>query len=253
MDPLVEMLLGFGLVLTRTSGLVLSAPVLGFGTGFSGYKIGLVVVLAFLLYVVVQPAVGEVGTFAYGAMMVREALIGVFLGFLLHLAMLTLHVAGELVGHEMGFMLARQADPVTGVQTSLITSLYENLFVLALLALNGHHWLIASLGRSFERAPVGELGLGAELMPTIQAMFGQMFTAGIVFAAPVMVFLFVVSILIGLLARVVPTLNMLEIGFSVRVLISIGCMFAFAPLIEPAMANLHSDFSDWLERGLEAL
>jgi len=253
MTPFEEILLAYGLILTRTSALILAAPILGFGTGFAGYKIGLTIVLSILLFTVVQPAVGEVGTFAYGAMMVREALIGVFLGFLLHLAMLAIHVSGELVGHEMGFMIARQTDPISGTQTSLITSVYENLFVLSLLALNGHHWLIASLGRSFDHAPVGELGLGPELMPTVVDMFGQMFTAGIIFAAPVMVFLFVVSVLIGLLARVVPTLNMLEIGFSVRVLISLLAMFAFAPLLEPAMGELHQGFSDWLEQGLEAL
>jgi len=246
----------FGLVLVRTSALVLSSPVLGFGTGFSGYKIGLIFVLSLALFGAVQPTVPDpegVETLSYGVMMVRELLIGIFFGFLLHLGMVVLHVSGELIGHEMGFMVAKQTDPVTGVQTSLITNVYEILFILTFLGLNGHHWLISALHRSFDRAPIGELEFSGNLVPMISEMFGEMFAAGIVFAAPIMVFLFVVSLLLGLLARVVPTLNILEIGFSVRVMVALVGLFAFAPLLEPALNQLHSNLASWIDRGLEAL
>ena len=247
------MLQAFGLVLARTSALVLSSPILGFGTGFSHYKIALIIILSMTLYGVVQPTIEDIETFAYGAMMVREVLIGIFLGFLLHLSMIVLHVSGELIGHEMGFMVAKQTDPISGVQTSLITNVYEILFVLGLLALNGHHWLISSLRRSFDRAPVGELHFSDNIVPMITNMFGEMIAAGIVFAAPIMVFLFVISILLGLLARVVPTLNIMEIGFSVRVSSALFGLFAFAPLLEPALNKLHTELAMWIERGLDAL
>ena len=250
----VEMIAAFGLFLTRTSALVLSAPLLGFGTGFSGYKVAMIFLLSFVLYVASgQPIAADVDQFVYGAMMLREALIGIFLGFLLHLVLLAVRVGGEMISHEMGFMVATQVDPTSGVRSSLITSFYENLFLLALLLLNGHHWLIRSLASSFEQAPIGMLALGEGVAPTVQTMFGEMFGAGVVFAAPVMVFLVLVSILIGLLARAVPTLNVLEVGFTVRVLVSVLAMFLFAPLLEPAMTGLHGDFVAWLERGLGAL
>ena len=182
----MEMIAAFGLFLTRTSALVLSAPLLGFGTGFSGYKVAMIFLLSFVLYVASgQPIAADVDQFVYGAMMLREALIGIFLGFLLHLVLLAVRVGGEMISHEMGFMVATQVDPTSGVRSSLITSFYENLFLLALLLLNGHHWLIRSLASSFEQAPIGMLALGEGVAPTVQTMFGEMFGAGVVFAAPV--------------------------------------------------------------------
>ena len=77
--------------------------------------------------------------------------------------------------------------------------------------------------------------------------------AGIVFAAPVMVLLTLVSILIGLLNRVVQHLNVLEIGFTMRVTIALAAMCLFAPLMEPAMEGLHGALVAWLERGVDAL
>ena len=252
MAPLSAILSGFLLVLARTAALVIAAPVLGQGTGFSGYRIGLIFFLALLLYAVSGAPV-EAPAIELGLMALREVVIGIFLGFLLQLVLLAVRVAGELVGQEMGFLVARQVDPTSGVASSLVTNLYENMFVLVLLALDGHHWLLRSLERSFAFAPLGRITLGERLAPTALAMFAEMFRAGLVFAAPVMVFLLLVSLLIGLLSRAVPGLNVLEVGFTLRVLVALGALFVFAPLLESPMRSLHQDLLRWLERGLTAL
>ena len=124
---------------------------------------------------------------------------------------------------------------------------------MALLALNGHHWLLRGLGDSFERAPVGELMLASGVSDAIRALFAQMFMAGLVFAAPVMVFLTLTSAITGLLARAVPHLNILEIGFTLRVGVALGAIAMFAPLLEPAITNLNAQFVDWIHQGLDAL
>jgi flagellar biosynthetic protein FliR len=252
-EHLVPTLSAFGLVLVRTSALVVSTPMLGSGTGFAGHRIGLIFFLSLLLYAVCGAPPVAAEPILLGALALREVLIGIFLGLSLHMVLLAVRVAGELVGQEMGFLVARQVDPTSGVATGLVTSLYENVFLMVLLALNGHHWLLRSLQRSFDLAPIGHLTLGGRLVPTAQAMFAEMFRAGIVFAAPVMVFLLLVSLLIGLLARAVPALNVLEVGFTLRVLVALGAMFLFAPLLEPALRALHADFLRWLERGRAAL
>jgi flagellar biosynthetic protein FliR len=250
--PLAAILAGFLLVLARTAALVLAAPVLGQGTGFTGYRVGLITFLALLLYLVAGAPV-EAAPLELGLMLLREVVIGIFLGFLLQLVLLAVRVAGELVGQEMGFLVARQVDPTSGVASSLVTNLYENLFLMVLLALDGHHWLLRSLERSFAFAPPGRIALGRSVAPTALAMFAEMFRAGLVFAAPVMAFLLLVSLLIGILARAVPGLNVLEIGFTLRVLVALAAMFLFAPLMGPALNSLHQDFLRWLERGLASL
>ncbi len=252
MLPLSATLAGFVLVLLRTSAMVLSAPVLGQGTGFASYRIGLIAFLSLLLFIATGTPI-DAPPIELALMGLREVLIGVFLGFLLQLVLLAVRVAGELVGQEMGFMVARQVDPTNGVSSTLITNLYENLFLLVLLALDGHHWLLRSLERSFAFAPIGHIQLGQRMASTALAMFAEMFRAGLVFAAPVMIFLLLVSLVIGLLSRAVPGLNVMEVGFTLRVLVALVAMFLFAPFLEPAMRNLHQDLLRWLERGLAAL
>ena len=252
MAPLADILAGFLLVLARTTALVLSAPFFGQGTGFVGHRLALIFFLAFLLYLVAGTPV-DAPPIELGLMTLREVLLGIFLGFLLQVVLTAVRVAGELIGQEMGFLVARQVDPTNGVPSTLLTNLYENLFVLVLLELDGHHWVLRSLERSFAFAPPGHLALSPRIAPTAVAMFGEMFRAGLVFAAPVMVLLLLVSLVIGLLARAVPGLNVVEVGFTLRVLVALGALFLFAPLLDPAMRGLHQELLRWLERGLAAI
>ena len=62
-----------------------------------------------------------------------------------------------------------------------------------------------------------------------------------------------IRMLMGLLSRVVSQLNVLEIGFSVRVSIGLISMALFAPLLEPSLEGLNEQFLVMLERALDAL
>jgi hypothetical protein len=89
----------------------------------------------------------------------REVLIGLALGFVLQARALAVRVGGELIGQRNGFNMASSRRPAARASsTPLITQFYEGLFLLGLLAVDGHHLLVRALADSFERAPVGELG-----------------------------------------------------------------------------------------------
>ena len=243
----------FGLYATRSSAMVISAPLLGIGTRFSSYKVALIFALAILMYGVGGAPVVEAEPILLVAMALREVLIGLFLSFLLNLTLLVIRVAGQLIGHEMGFLIASQVDPATGLQTPLITSMYETFFMLAMLAVNGHFLLLRGLAESFERAPVGGLAFNQGLGGMIGTVFGDMFEAGLVFAAPVMALLFLVSLLMGLLSRAVPHLNVLELGFAIRILLALAIMYSFAPLLSASFERLFDAFGQTLNGALDAL
>lgn len=244
----------FGLFLARTSALVVGAPLLGSGTGFSAYKIALIAGTAFLLYTAVgAPLAQQPGAFEYGVLVLREVVIGLAIAFTLQIVLLAVRVAGEMVGTEMGFNMATLVDPSTGVNTPVITQMWEIFFFLGLLAVDGHHALLRGLGESFERAPVGAMTFSQDLPLVAGTMFSQMFQAGIVFAAPVLVLLFTLSVLMGVLARLVPQLNVNELGFTARVAVGLIALLAFVPLLSPALGRLYAAFDAGVARTLDAL
>jgi len=243
----------FGLYLVRTSALVLGAPLLGTGASFAGYKIALIGAVSVVLYLATGTPLDGTEPAMYGLFVLREVALGIFLAFVLHGVILAVRVSAELLGHQMGFAMSSVVDPEQGVRIPLLGQMYEIFFLLGLLAVDGHHWLFRALAESFGRAPVGRLPIEEGMTPVAVDLFPDMFTAGLTFAAPVFVLLALVSILLGLLSRAVPQLNMMEFGFNLRIAVGLLAMLAFAPLLGSAMHVLLGQFMDGLGRGLDAL
>lgn len=243
----------FGLFAVRTSVLVLASPLLGVSTSFAGAKIGMIAVLSLASYAAVgAPLQGPLAPFEWGVLAVREALIGFALAFVVQCVLLAVRVAGEMVGHDMGFNMGALVDPETGVSSPLVTQFYEGLFLVGLLAVDGHHLILRALADSFVQAPVGVLAGAAGLADIAQILVAEMFNAGIVFALPVLVLMTIVSILIALIARAVPQINIMDVGFTLRILVGLVAMYAFAPLLAPAMERLHGALASGLEHVLVA-
>ena len=250
-DGMVE---AFGLYLTRTSALVLAAPLLGLSANFSGAKVGVVGVLSVVLFLAGGEPLGySPGVFEFALLAAREVAIGLFLAFILHLVLMAVRVAGVMIGNEMSFNMASLADPATGTGSPVIAFMYETLFLLALLAADAHIWLVRALHASYQRAPIGEMDLSIGALDTLTNMFSELFRAGLTFAAPVMVLLAMVSVLMGLLIRAVPQINVIEFGFNMRVLGGLVAMLLFAPWIAPASEHLLNALMSHLSDGLDSL
>lgn len=244
----------FSLYLARTSALVIASPLLGTGTGFVLYRVGLIVSVSFLLYSAGGvPLSHSPEPVEYACLVLREVLIGMFLAFALQSVLVSLRLAGEMIGTEMGFNMASIMDPTTGVNTPVITQIYEILFFLGFLAVNGHHVLIKALEHSFVRAPVGAFSLSGDLAYGAQALFTQTFGAGVAFAAPVLVLLFMTSLLVSLLARMVPQLNVMDVSYSARILVGLIALFVFAPFLAPALEGLYDQFARGIDGALDVI
>lgn len=244
----------FGLYLVRTSALVLGAPLLGAGAMFAGYKVALIGAISILLFSVSgSPIEGPVQPVEYALFVLREVMIGLSLAFVLQMVVMAVRVSSDMIGHEMGFAMASEVDPVQGFRTPLVTHLYETVFFLAVLAVNGHHWMLRALAESYKRAPIASIQFEAGLPEFVLNLFAQLFAAGLTFAAPILVLLTLVSAMIGLLSRAVPQLNILEIGFSLRIAAGLCAMLLFMPAIEPAIHGLLEMLMDGLALGLDTL
>lgn len=245
---------GFTLCLTRCGALLLTAPLVGSGSQVSGYKVALVTSVSAVLYMAQgMPLVETTSPVHFGLLLLREMLLGFGLAFILHLTLLGLRIGSEMVGNEMAFTMASAADPSSGEALPLISKMNETLFFLALLAVDGHQWLIRALAESYERAPVGMLDFGGTLPTVLVHLFSEFFASGIAFAAPVLVLLMMISVLIGLIARAVPQVNVLEMGFSLRVGGGLLALCLLSPTLSTAMTSLLEHFMAGLEAGLDAI
>jgi len=213
------------LLLVRPGMVVAAAPVFGGVFVPAPVKAGLTVLLALMLLPSVEvpaslPAVG------IAVIAAREAAIGLALAFAVRLLVSAAEVGGYLTGFQVGFSYAAVADPIGGARNNVIASLYGSLALLTLFALNGHHAVLRALALSYEELPLGGGSLDGSMADIVGQMLSLVFAAGVQMAAPVVVVLIVVELALGLISRAAPALNLMSVGFSVRVTIGLMALAA---------------------------
>lgn len=220
------------LFLTRVMALVATSPFFGTASPWDAYKILFGVTTTFVMI----PAMGDAAWhgpslgFALVPLIVREFIVGALLGWIVTAAFSSVRLAGELVTSEMGLNLASILDPVMGTHSPIVTTLYQTLAGLIFTGIGAHRWVIAGLARSFHTIPVGTFEVGSNAIEGVLLIISRFLEAGLILAAPVMVAMFIITILLGVISRAVPQLNILDTGYALRV----GAALGIAALLLPA-------------------
>ncbi len=230
-----------GLYAARCAALVVGAPLFGAPLGFMAWRAAFIVILAGTLFAASgQPLPFRPEPADYVLLVLREVAVGLVMAFCLHATLLAVRTAAELVSHEIGLGFGGMVDPTTGASTSSVTTLYETIFYLGLLLTNGHHALLRALDASFVCAPVGNHAIDVGVAESILALVCQMVAAGVVFAVPLLALLFATSLLVALLGRAIPQLNVNEIGFTLRTVVGLAGLYLFAPTLAPVLGELYA-------------
>lgn len=220
-----------GLLLVRPGALIAAAPPFGGLYTPATVKVGLAVVLAVVLAPAVQVP-GDLGSAALALVVARELLIGVALGMAIRLLLAGAELAGQLAGFQLGFAYAATVDPQTGARNNIVASIYANLALVVFVGINAHHVLLRGLAGSYAALPVGLGHVDQQMTSAVAQMLGAVFVIGAQLAAPVVIVLLIVELAIGLLTRSVPSLNVMVIGFPLRLvagLLALGAAIAAVP------------------------
>lgn len=228
------------LYLTRVMALIATSPVLGTGSPWKAYKIALGVTFTILLIPVVGEGEWSGPTFGLALipLVVREMLVGLFLGWVLTTAFAAVRIAGELVTGEMGLSLSTMLDPTSGTQSTVVTTIYQTMAGLVFLGVGAHRWVLSGLARSFQRIPVGTFDPPAASVEALVSLLTRFTEAGLGLAAPVLVSMFVVTVMLGVVSRAVPQLNILDTGYAVRVLAALGALVLLLPALRIGLESL---------------
>ena len=194
------------LVFVRTLAVFTSAPVFGHQHLPVQVKICLAAMIALILIPIVPAADPSLisNIFLLGAAAVREAAVGLIIGFIATLAFTAIQLAGETADIQVGFGLANIADPLLGFHTSLIGQFQYLVSVLFFLAIDGHHVILTALVRSFTLVPLDSFSIHAGLTAQTLAILGELFVIGMRIAAPVMLAVMLTDLGLGLVSRAVP-------------------------------------------------
>lgn len=209
----------FLIVTARVAGFISAIPVYFSAQAPARIKTGLVFASSLTLYPVMSPYVGEVSFVpaTFLLLVVAELLLGVLLGLVARLIFTAVEFGATVIGFQMGFAAANVFDPQNQRQVALLSQ-FQNVFtILIFLAIDGHHLFFYSAVQSYELLPPGQFNLSGEAVPYLMELASHMFAIGVQFSAPLLTVLLFSGLILGILARVFPQLNVFLLSFPINI------------------------------------
>lgn len=216
----------FALVLARVGALVGTAPLLATPTLPMRVKALLAVAMAGVLTPMqlhrdldLPKGVADLGVAA-----ANEVLIGGALGLGVMAILSGLQLTGQIVGQMSGMALTDGTDPILQDNSTIFSQVFYFVTVAVFVAAGGHVEIVDSLLATFDHVPPGSYVLGSELAISFLRMLSLGFEMGLRTSAPLLVGLFLATVVLGLISRTLPQINTIVVGFSVNALLTLGLM-----------------------------
>ncbi len=185
---------------------------------------------------------------AMGVAVVRELVIGLSLGFAFAAINAILSIAGEIISMEMGFSMASTINPETGKGGAVIAQLLQVVGALMVFQLDLHHEALLIARHTFETMPIGKEFDYLPIWAGLNEIVSSAIELAIRLSMPITGVMLILSSGTVLIGRAVPSINMMEFAFGLRILVSLGMIGFF--LVE-AMPFVAQSFTTLFDRVAE--
>ncbi len=230
-EPLLPHLPAWALVLFRLTGIFLFAPMLGSRILPMRVKALLALALSFCIYpslldagspsaVLITPLIESGLSFwSMAGAIAMELAVGLAIGYGASLPMIGMQLGGQIIDQQMGIQLAGVLNPEFGEESGIISEFYFLLAVHIFIILGGHRVLFETLAGTFSTIPPGGFHPDGELVQLFLGLINAIFELALRVAAPLLCLIFAETVAMGFIARTVPQMNVLSVGFAIRILI----------------------------------
>jgi flagellar biosynthetic protein FliR len=223
---------GFFLVLARVSPLFVLAPLFSSkmvparvkGIVAVGLSIGLTPVAVHGQTIPTDPM-------AVAGMLVVQVLVGLAFAFAVGMVLTAIEAAGALTDMVAGFSYGSVVDPVNGNQGGTMTNLYSLVGLALFIAIGGDAWTLRGLQKTFDLVPLTKAPQIASLTSGVEQAFATIFVSAVEVCAPVILALLITDVAFGMIAKVVPQMNIFGVGFPMKVGVAMLVVAASLPFL----------------------
>ncbi|MBI1190844.1 MAG: hypothetical protein GC200_09225 [Tepidisphaera sp.] len=238
LQPLLRHVVPFTLVMFRLGGIFVLAPTISSSIIPPRFKALLTAMMAAAAYPMLAGRLETPETITIielVPLILGEAMIGLCIGAIAALPLLSIEMSGAIMGQSMGFGLAQVYNPESDANSEVLGQLLFYIASGIFAAIGGIEQLYAGLLASFRSVPIGAF----QMSETPLDLFVSTLTSGFVLAMrvsmPVVAISFLLMIVLGVVGKTMPQLNIMSVGFTIKILAGLGVLvFATTALYDAA-------------------
>ncbi len=239
---------GFMLIFTRVAAILMIAPALGETTIPARIRLVVALTTTLAIFPVIAPTLPTLPPtfFGTGLVIIGEVVVGLLIGGIARIIMAALHVGGSIIAFQTGLAASQTFDPTQGVQAAIVASFLTLLGVVMIFATDSHLLILEAIRNSYNLFPAGQYAPIGDFAQLAIKEVASSFKLGVEISAPFIVYGLVFYIGLGLIARLMPQLQVFFIamplniflGFVLMLFLVSGIMMWFLQHFQDGLAPL---------------
>ena len=226
------------LIFARIAGVVSVAPIYGTRGVPRRVRVGFGICIALVVASATEyTPLNYTTLIGFTVLLVKELLLGLSVGLASNLCLTIINLSGMFIDREI--------DPTTNTSITISADLYNYLVLLIMLCSNMHHFILRAICDSFQVIPVGGINLQEEALQTLALTFiEEYFLVGFQIALPIFISITLCNVVLGILAKTAPQMNMFSVGIELKLLLGLIVMMVtvmFLPNITDFVFQMTED------------
>lgn len=207
------------LIFVRISAFIFTAPFYSVNNVPRRVK----ALFAFFIAIVIYPVLPK-GSLAYSTVIeyaiivLRETIAGLLIGLSANICYSIIAFAGKIIDMDIGFAMVSVLDPISKEQTSITGTFYNYIFMLVLVCSDMPHYLLRAIIDAYQLIPLGNVQFDMNgLYRSFVTYLGDYMVIGFRIVLPIFAVTLVANIILAILAKVAPQMNMFVIGIQLKI------------------------------------
>lgn len=203
-------------------------------------KIGVSIGIAFNIYY----GMTDISVIDYSGIdmfltLIKEFAVGFSMGFIIQMFLAIFHIGGELIDLQMGIGMALMYDPTSNSQISITGNLITIMYTLLFFITNSHITLIYIAANSYKVIPIGFQPINSNVALYFIELFGYILVYAVQLALPIIAVEIIVEVVVGILMRFVPNINVFVINLQIKLLVGITVLITIIPVLVYYMGKIN--------------
>lgn len=210
-----------------------------------------VIFIGLLSFAFLSSGIYDAGLIPTGSMdilisILFEMINGMTIGFAIVAIMNGVYIAGHMIDMNMGFSMVNVMSATDEDSLPVTANFYYILVLIMFLAINAHHMLIDAIALSLNKVPLGSLGFNLMHVKSYTELVVLTFEIGFRLCMPVLITVLVSDIVLGLLSKAMPGMNIFVVGMPFKILIGLFTLVLVFPAMKDALIDILEILGDFI-------
>lgn len=185
-------------------------------------------------------------TLGFSVKILFEALNGLTIGLAVPVIMNAIYLAGQMIDNNVGFSMVNVISPQDESSIPITANLYYTLMLIVFVSTNAHHSVIDAFAMSLDKVPLGSLGLNVTHYASYTELMSLTFDIGFRLSLPVMFTILISNVILGLLSKAMPGMNVFMIGMPFKIIIGLYTMILVLPFTYSFLVKMLETLSEFI-------